>query len=233
METYDNFDGYEFDANRTTPHFNDARVINGARPVVPLTETGVGDKNKSRLFRTGAFAAAMLLGAAVALVAARLERQRFQAATIQVSKVETTNSTAVADTPETTGTKQPEEISPPETVADSSAVTDAPETVISDDQKTLEAPESTVKAPTKAVAKPAHLPAAEPQHNDDAIANDSVDPTDDLPNDDQASQQPVMVDEWQERRLRRIEKLDRRARRAAQRRDLMRIDEIFEGSRRP
>ena len=230
METYDKFEDFGFDANRATPHFSDARVIKGARRVVPLMETGTDNKNKSRLFLTGAFAAAMLLGAAVALVAARLERQRFQAAAIQVSKVETTNSTVVAGTTET---EKPEENLPPEAAADSSAVTDATEQVIGDDQKALDASETTAKAQTKAVARPAHLPAPEPQHNDEGIANDSVGSTDDLSNDGQTSQQPVMVDEWQERRLRRIEKLDRRARRAAQGRDLMRIDEIFEGSRRP
>ncbi|HSE24056.1 MAG TPA: hypothetical protein VLB68_20480 [Pyrinomonadaceae bacterium] len=230
METYDNFKDFEFDASRATPHFNDAQVIKGARPVVPLMEIGADNKNKGRLFLTGAFAAAMLLGAAVALVAARLERQRFQAAAIQVSKVETTNSTAVADTTES---EKPEEIAPPEATAESLVVTDTTEPVISDDQKTLDAPESTAKAPVKAVARPVHLPAPEPQHHDEAIATDSVGSRDNVSNDDQTSQQPMKVDEWQERRLRRIEKFDRRARRAAQGRDLMRIDEIFEGSRRP
>src|SRR6185369_14285337 len=144
METYDNFEDFGFDANRAAPHFNDARVIKGARPVVPLMEIGAANKNKGRLFLTGAFAAAMLLGAAVALVAARLERQRFQAAAIQVSKVETTNSTPAADP---TQTEKPEEIDAPEAAADSSAVTDTTEIIMSDDQKTLEASESTAKAP--------------------------------------------------------------------------------------
>src|SRR6185369_6264750 len=115
METYDNFEDFGFDANRAAPHFNDARVIKGARPVVPLMEIGAANKNKGRLFLTGAFAAAMLLGAAVALIAARLERQRFQEAVVNVSKVETTNQSVTPEQQEgQPAEKRDEEVAQPE-----------------------------------------------------------------------------------------------------------------------
>jgi len=228
MESYDNLDCFEFE--RAAPHFCDARVLRHARRVVPLAETN-RNKNKSRLFLTGAFAAAMLLGAAVALLAARLERQRFQAAAaLEISKVETTNSSSLAAAPKT---EKSEEMSQPAASPEAAVPLAATQAIINDNQPTPDAPESASKAASKPATRPVHLPVAEPQHQDESLANDSVDPINDLPNDDKAAQPPAIVDEWQERRLRRIEKLDRRARRSQQGRDLMRIDEIFEGSRRP
>jgi len=173
----------------------------------------------------------MLLGAAVALLAARLERQRFQAAAaLEISKVETTNSSSLAAAPKT---EKSEEMSQPAASPEAAVPLAATQAIINDNQPTPDAPESASKAASKPATRPVHLPVAEPQHQDESLANDSVDPINDLPNDDKAAQPPAIVDEWQERRLRRIEKLERRARRSQQGRDLMRIDEIFEGSRRP
>jgi len=232
LENYDNFDGFECDSDRAAPHFNDRSVIKQARRVVPLSETN-RKKNKSRLFLTGAFATAMLLGAAVALVAARLERQRFQAAALEISKVETTNAGSLAQASTEAGTEKLEEISQPVASPETDVPLAASQPVNNGVEAELGAPESSSKASSGPAGKPAHTPAPEQLHHDETLAKDSVDPIKDLPNDDQIAQPPAMVDEWQERRLRRIEKFDRRARRAAQGRDLMRIDEIFEGTRRP
>ena len=223
MERHENFDGFEFDANRVTPHFSDARVIQAARKVVPLAEAENRRKTKSRFVLTGAFAAAMLLGAAVALVAARLERQRFQSAAVEVSKIETNNPNVMADKQEPTSTENLEEnAQPPETI----------EPVKSSDQLLPDAVESLAKTP-KTITKNPQVAVTPAAHHDEAVSNAPVQPITDPADDDNTNAQPVMVDQWQERRLRRIEKLDRRARRAAQNRDLMRIDEIFEGPRRP
>ncbi len=43
--------------------------------------------------------------------------------------------------------------------------------------------------------------------------------------------QPVLVDQWEERRLRRVQRRERRERRSQRNRDLTRIDELFEGRR--
>ena len=225
MERHENFDGFEFDANRVTPHFSDARVIQAARPVVPLAEAGNRRKTKSRFALTGAFAAAMLLGAAVALVAARLERQRFQSAAVEVSKIETNNPSVTADKQEPASTENLEEDAKPE----------EPETiepVKSSDQLLPDAVESLAKTP-KTITKNPQVAVTPAAHHDEAVSNAPVQPITDPADDDNTNAQPVMVDQWQERRLRRIEKFDRRARRAARSRDLMRIDEIFEGPRRP
>jgi hypothetical protein len=225
MERHENFNGFEFDANRATPHFSDARVIQAARPVVPLAEAANRNHRKSRFVLTGAFAAAMLLGAAVALIAARLERQRFQSAAIEVSKVQTNNPSVTADDQQPAPTEKLEEVAHAE-----EPKTGEPE--ISNDHPSLDAVESTVKA-SRPITKSPNVGGTQPRHQDEALSNASADPIADPTDDHTENPQPVMVDQWQERRLRRIEKLDRRARRAAQGQDLMRIDEIFEGVRRP
>jgi hypothetical protein len=232
MQRHENFDGFEFDANRATPHFSDARVIQEARAVVPLVETENRSKKKSRFFLTGAFAAAMLLGAAVALIAARLERQRFQEAVVNVSKVETTNQPV---------TPEQQEGQPAEKRDEEGAQPEEPEVTEPDESAAQSSsdPVELEEKPARTVSKKPAEPVSRPHHSDQAVANDpaandSAEPIGDPSDDDtEKNTQPVLVDQWQERRLRRIEKLDRRARRAAQRRDLMRIDEIFEGSHRP
>jgi hypothetical protein len=55
------------------PHFEDERTVLTARPVVPLEEIDTQVKHRRVWFLGGAFAAAMLLGAASALLAAYLK----------------------------------------------------------------------------------------------------------------------------------------------------------------
>lgn len=52
------------------PHFDDERTVQLARPVVPLEQIEAKVKNRRRWFLGSAFAVAMLLGAASALVSA-------------------------------------------------------------------------------------------------------------------------------------------------------------------
>lgn len=52
------------------PHFDDERTLSRARPVVPLDRVDSKIKHRRRWFLGGAFAVAMLLGAASALVSA-------------------------------------------------------------------------------------------------------------------------------------------------------------------
>jgi hypothetical protein len=55
------------------PHFDDEVTTQTARPVVPLEKIDANIKSKRRWFLGGAFAIAMLLGAASALVSAYLK----------------------------------------------------------------------------------------------------------------------------------------------------------------
>lgn len=224
MEKQDSFNGFEFDANRATPHFSDARVIQAARPVVPL-ESQNRNGRKSRLVLTGAFAAAMLLGAAVALIAARLERQRFQSAAIEVSRVEANDPSVGVDKREPASTEKLEEVTQP-------AEPETTDTLKGADQPPPDSVESVSKT-SKPITKSPQLPVTQPRHHDEALSNEPVvEPNAQPTEDNDGTAKAVMVDQWQERRLRRIERMDRRARRAAQSRDLMRIDEIFEGAPR-
>ena len=55
------------------PYFEDERTVLTARPVTPLEEIDTKVKHRRRWFLAGAFVAAMLLGAASALVSAYLK----------------------------------------------------------------------------------------------------------------------------------------------------------------
>ena len=55
------------------PYFEDERTVLTARPVIPLEQIDTKVKHRRRWFLGGAFAAAMLLGAASALVSAYLK----------------------------------------------------------------------------------------------------------------------------------------------------------------
>ncbi len=57
-----------------SPHFNDRRVAQAAQPVVPLAEIQTKQKLRRLWFLSGAFAIAMMLGAASALLAVRVKR---------------------------------------------------------------------------------------------------------------------------------------------------------------
>ena len=57
----------------TPPHFDDERTVLSARPVVPLEKINAKVRHRRQWFLGGAFAIAMMLGAASALVASYLK----------------------------------------------------------------------------------------------------------------------------------------------------------------
>ena len=63
------------------PHFDDARTVYSAQPVVPLDAIDATVKKRRRLFVAGAFVLAMVLGAASALVAAYVKLRNAQPVT--------------------------------------------------------------------------------------------------------------------------------------------------------
>src|ERR1043165_5303009 len=69
------------------PHFDDERTVLTARPVVPLQVIAAKVKHRRRWFLGGAFAIAMFLGAASAMVSAYLKLRHQPEAEIQPAAV--------------------------------------------------------------------------------------------------------------------------------------------------
>ncbi len=176
----------------TEPHFDDRRVIQRAQQVVPL------DKIRARrlLFLSGAFAVAMLLGAASALLAVHI-KQRPQVTQIntELAAEPTPAPEAVAaeSTPDTTPT---EEVAPPPVKRVVTAKKQPP--MVADRPRVVGTRSNEVQ-PTEAEQL-------------------------------QQIREAVLYDQWQERRMRRVLRRERRNNRGD--RDLSHVDEIFEGTRR-
>jgi len=86
------------------PHFEDERTVLSARPVVPLDAIEAKVKHRRRWFLGGAFAIAMLLGAASALVSAYFKLRDQPDPEIQ--------SLSVSSAPEPTPELQAVEVTP-------------------------------------------------------------------------------------------------------------------------
>lgn len=184
------------------PHFDDRRVVQRAQRVVPLNEIRTKLRNRRLWFLSGAFAIAMMLGAASALVAVRVKRIAANAEIPEVAEPEIT-ATAAAQTPV--------EVNP---TADSAVAEEAP-TVTQPARPTITTPR---------------------RHEQPAERSRMVDPDRDRagvqPSEDEQLRQireAVLYEQWQERRARRVARRERRNRGD---RDLSRVDEIFEGTRR-
>ena len=188
------------------PHFDDELTLLTAQPVVPLEQIEARVKHRRRWFLGGAFAIAMLLGAASALVSAY-----FKLRNVPDPEMQTTVASSVSE-------QEPVAVQAP--VA-ASILPISEESVVekSEDQAALT---RTPKRPTTVrTTEHTNHPVIQPQLNED----------DEL----QRIRDSVLIDQWQERRQRRVERRERRERRRAHRsgRDLSNLDEIFEGPRRP
>jgi outer membrane biosynthesis protein TonB len=190
------------------PHFDDERTLLSARPVVPLEKIEAKARHRRQWFLGGAFAIAMMLGAASALLASYLKlRHAPQPQTaIEQSEPVAPAPVAVAPVAEDTPVETPiveapsEEITPP-------AVT----------PKTQSAPKRTVMAE---------------RHDAEPIQDRDVR----QPSEAEELQQirdAVLYDQWEERRARRALRRERRRAERYNHRDLSNLNEIFEGRRRP
>ena len=189
------------------PHFDDELTTLTARPVVPLEEIEAKIKHRRRWFLGGAFAIAMLLGAASALVSAY-----FKLRNIPDPQMQTTAASTVAE-PEPAATQEPVEAS----------ILPVVEQV---DEQPSPSPTATPvpKRPARVITEHTNHPVIEPrlsEEDDLRRIRDSV-----LVDEWQ---------ERRARRVERRERREWRERRRAQRsgRDLSNLDEIFEGPRRP
>jgi hypothetical protein len=192
------------------PHFDDERTILSARPVVPLEKLDAKVRHRRRWFLGSAFAVAMMLGAASALLASYLKMRNVQNVPAEVTQVD------VPEAPLVVAENPPAE-TPPATVDETS-----------DTEELIPVESTPKKAPAK---RRTVVPAAKP---DDYMGI----PTDTrrVSEEDALHQirDTVLYDEWQERRARRVWRRERRrAERYNNHRDLSNLDEIFEGRRRP
>lgn len=188
------------------PHFNDRRVVQRAQRVVPLNEIRTKLRMRQLWFLSWAFALAMMLGAASALVAVRVKRIAVNREISQIEEPETAVTTADA---------QPESVQLDQ-IADS---IEAP----------LQQPTKPIVTASKRPEPLAQRPRVVGRDHEPLSGYNGEQPSED----EQLQQirEAVLYEQWQERRARRAARRERRNR--AGDRDLSHVDEIFEGPRRP
>lgn len=189
-----------------SPHFDDRRVVQTAQRVVPLKEIRTKLRLRRLWFLSGAFAIAMMLGAASALVAVRVKRIAANNDIPQIAEPETA-ATAAAQLP---AVEEPPIVDSGEQIADS----------------------TTVEAPPVQPARPAAR-RPEPLASRPRIVNSHRDSRAVEPSEDEQLEQireAVLYEQWQERRARRAARRERGNR--VDDRDLSHLNEIFEGPRR-
>jgi hypothetical protein len=198
----------EIDSPDLGPRFDDERTVLSARRVVPLEKINSKGRHRKQWFLGGAFAIAMMLGAASALLASYLKLRTVQNAPAEITQVDVPQApVAVVENP-------PAEEIPVAAVDEESA-----------DTEELIPEEST---PKKAPAKRTTAVTAT-RHDDDASDTRKMSEDDAL----HQIRDTVLYDEWQERRARRVLRRERRRAERNGYRDLSNLDEIFEGRRRP
>ena len=188
------------------PHFDDELTIALARPVVPLEKIEAKERHRRHWILGGAFAIAMMLGAASALLASYLKLRNVPNSVSEISEVETPAAPVAVS--ETVASELP-------------VVENGGETQIEEATEELASPVTPVKPKRKTTVR----------HNSDLTRPRVVgegDEEDEL----NRIRDAVLFDSWQERRARRAARRERRNRVDHHDRDLSNLDEIFEGPRR-
>lgn len=196
------------------PRFDDERTLLTARRVVPLEKINAKSRHRKQWFLGGAFAVAMMLGAASALLASYLKLRNVQKVPVEVSQ-----EADVSPAPLAIAENPPSDTETP--VDEVQGAAGAAET------ETLTAPDS---APKKQPVKRRIVVAD--RHDDYLPAptdNRQLNEEDEL----QRIRDAVLYDSWQERRERRALRRERRRAERYNHRDLSNLDEIFEGRIRP
>ena len=197
---------YTFETDRNSvpppPDFDDERTVVTARPVVPLEEINAKVRHRRQWFLGGAFALAMLLGAATALVASYFKLGSAANVSNQIATTQITAplavTEAVASETQAAGTTEEPDVTPIEEPK----------------QEPIVKRRSAVRRPVE-IAQPRNLP----KLNEDEEL--------------QRIRQAVLVDQWQERRARRVTGRERRNQADHHDRNLSNLDEIFEGRKTP
>lgn len=199
---------YTFETDRNSvplppPDFDDERTVVTARPVVPLETINAKVRHRRQWFLGGAFALAMLLGAATALVASYFRLRTATDVSNQIATPQVTAPLALTDAVAS------------ETQA--AETTEEPALTSTEEPKQEE---PIVKRRT-AVRRPVEI--AQPSNQPKLSEDDEL----------QRIRQAVLVDQWQERRARRVTRRERRDRADHHDRNLSNLDEIFEGRKTP
>src|ERR1044072_2988246 len=161
-----------------SPEFDDERTLLSARPVVPLNEIDAKVRRRRNWFLGGAFAVAMMLGAASALVASYLRLRNVPSVATSEAPAPDVAPAPVAVVENTPGATPAE-----------SPVTEEP-----DDEALLEeTPKKEPVAKRRTVAKHTQQPV-------DLRDDPKISEEDRL----QQIRDAVLYDEWQERRARRV-----------------------------
>ena len=184
------------------PHFNDEQTLLTARRVVPLEKIEAKARHRRQWFLGVAFAIAMMLGAASALVASYLKLR---------NAPQTVTELAV----------EPEVTAEPVAVAES-----APNVAPSPEEEQIA--ETTPAVTPKAAPKHRTVPVQDRVEPLDDRDTRQASESERL----QQIRDAVLYDEWQERRARRVQRRERRRADRYNHRDLSNLDEIFEGRRR-
>ena len=187
------------------PHFDDVGTLLYARPVVPLEKIEAKERRRRQWFLGGAFAIAMMLGAASALLASYLKLRNVPNAVSEISEVET------AVTP---------------LAVTSTMASELPLVENGGEVPTIEELINPV-TPKKPKRKPAVRNSSD--FTRPRVVHE-MDEQDEL----NRIREAVLFDAWQERRARRALRRERRNRvdHHDRERDLSNLDEIFEGPRR-
>lgn len=192
------------------PHFDDERTIALARPVVPLEKIEARQRQRRHWILGGAFAIAMMLGAASALLASYLKLRNVPNSVTEVTEVTEVDTPAAAP------------VAVSDTVASELPVLDNGGEVETTAENTEELPAPVTPRKTKPRTT---------ANNDSEITRPRVRDGDDE-NELNRIREAVLYDAWQERRARRVARRERRNRSDHHDRDLSNLDEIFEGQRR-
>ncbi len=186
----------------TPPNFDDERTLVSARRVVPLNEIQTKVRRRRHWVLGGAFAIAMMLGAASALVASYL----------RLRNVPTVAATAAVSEPDGVSAPVAVVAEPPSPVPTESPV----ESPVAEEETPKKEPVEKRRTVVKHTQPPVE------QRDDPRISEDER---------LQQIRDAVLYDEWQERRARRVMRRERRLERYNHR-DLSNLDEIFEGRSR-
>ena len=196
------------------PNFDDERTLLSARRVVPLARIDAKRRNRRHWLLGGAFALAMVLGAASALLASYLKLRNVQVASESTEIENPVMPVAVVAAEPVTGELPPAE-----------------ETTEAENIETTEAEnieEVTPDTPTRAPVVRRRAPI---NRTIDLVRPRVVRDTDENAELERI-RESILIDDWQERRARRAARRERRNRVDHHDRDLSNLDEIFEGRRR-
>jgi len=220
------------------PHFGDEESLRGARPVVPLAEIR-GSKTRSALLLAAALVCALCFGAGVALITVSINRSRrvhVQTPTtpkpINDAKSEDPSVAAAADEEEMMDLSPTEDSNSEAQTSNSKAQPSSKKQQPSSNNTQLSSnntqPSINNTPPASIQAQPDKKTHRRQVSQTETVAESRSTPST-SENENEAPKRPILVDQWEEKRSRRVSQ--ERTSENVRHRDLFRIRDIFEGVR--